>query len=518
MLQIPTLETWATAQENSITLEAVAALFQALNQHNLRYCHWKSNLRLENSLRGQTDLDLLVDRRHSQTFRQILSEHNVKLVLAPPGKRYPAVEDYLGFDPASGKSFHLHVHYHLVLGEQLVKNYRLPLETHFLDSVRLRYGVNIPAPELELIVLSMRALLKYRDRDAIQDILSLRPAGLPEHILKEIEWLMGQTSVERLSQALTELAEVVPADVVLEFLHVVVDMPRPGAALFHLRRRVRRALRPYQRNSRWQAILTYFKETWRRRKRFRFSRLPKMMLPTGGVTLALVGADGAGKSTMCQRLAQWLSWKMDVRVYYLGSKQPSRRSRVAYLLFRMARRTHREISRVIGEQNPVARFLETVRQSFLYAHYVFIGQDRYRRYVAGRKRAMAGSIVIFDRYPLDAITGQLGPHLLDGPQIQQVVEGDLGRIAQALARAEQNLYDNMRAPDYLFVLEVSPETSLQRKPDHHRTAVEAKSQTIGELVALAESGAAKFNLVAINADHPMEEVIAQLKTKIWEVL
>ena len=143
MIQTPDLEIQATAQEDSVSLESVANLFQALHQRGVRYCHWKSNLRLEKSLRGQTDLDLLVDRKDSQGFTQILDSHNIKPILAAPGKRYPDVEDYLGLDPVSGKLFHLHVHYQLVLGEQFVKNYRLPLEAHFLDSVQWRHGVKV---------------------------------------------------------------------------------------------------------------------------------------------------------------------------------------------------------------------------------------------------------------------------------------------------------------------------------------------------------------------------------------
>jgi thymidylate kinase len=506
------------ASGEALGLEAVAAFFQALNQQAVRYCHWKSNLRLEKGLRGQTDLDLLIDRRHSRSLRRILNQHKIKPMLAAPGKRYPAVEDYLGFDPASGQLFHLHVHYQLVLGEQFVKNYRLPLESYFLDTVELRHGVKIPIPELEIIVLSIRALLKYRDRDAFKDILSIRSPGLPAPVRKEIEWLLSQTSPERLRRVMEELADVIPTDVVREFLDVVAVTPRAGVTLYRLRRRVREKLRAYQRDSRWQAILTYFQEARRRRKRLRFSSSPKMTSPTGGLTLAIIGADGAGKSTMCRVLAQWLGWKMDVQVYYLGSKQPSRRSQLAYLLFRLARRSHHTLCRMIDGRNPIARLLESMRQSFLYAHYVFIGQDRYRRSAAGQRRAMDGSLIIFDRYPLDAIAGSLEHHLLDGPQIHRAAPGDTSWLRQRFARAEQNLYGQMRRPDYAFVLKVSPDISLQRKPDHKREAVETKSQTIGELIALAGSGGAKTNLVLIDADQPMDNVIRQLKEKAWDVL
>ena len=518
MVQIPALEIQAASPPDSTSLQAVAHLFQALHQRGIRYCHWKSTLRLEQALQGRTDLDLLVDRRHSQAFRQVLCEHNVKPALAAPGRRYPAVEDHLGFDPPSGRLFHLHVHYQLVLGEQFVKNYRLPLEACLLDSARLRLGVNIPAPEWELIVLALRALLKYRDRDAIKDLLSIRSPGLPAYILSEIEYLSSQTSRERIARMLTGAAGVAPRGVVLEFLDTVAAAPRAGYKLYRLRKRARRALRPYQRRPRWRAALLYFREMWQRRSFLQLSPARKMTLPIGGAVLALVGADGAGKTTLAQMLVKWLAGKLDVHFYYLGSKQPSRRSQLSYLAFRMARRSHRALCGALGDANVFSRWIGGLRDSFLCLHHLFIGQDRYRRYLAGRKKAAAGSLVIYDRYPLEFISTQREYRLLDGPQIYLTGVAGNGAIPGALARAEQNLYLKIRPPDFLFVLNVSPEVSMQRKPDHQRPVVEAKSRAVGDLASKAERGARKSGVIHLNADLPFEEVWSQLKTRVWEVL
>ena len=163
-------------------LGSLSRLFHDLNEASIRYCHWKSNLRLPEAMQGETDLDLLVDRKHSEDFRRILYQHDIKPCMAAREMRYPALEDYLGFDQTSGKLFHLHVHYQLVLGEQFVKNYRIPIETQVLDSVHFDSGVKVPAAEVELSILCMRALLKYRDRDFIKDYFSIRYPGIPNHI------------------------------------------------------------------------------------------------------------------------------------------------------------------------------------------------------------------------------------------------------------------------------------------------------------------------------------------------
>lgn len=501
-----------------VGLKTVHAFLQALREQGVEYCHWKSNVRLAEALRGETDLDLLVNRQQSQRFRQILYQYAIKPVLAAPGKRYPAVEDYLGFDAESGRSFHLHVHYQLVLGEQFVKNYRLPLETHFLASVRWLHGVAIPSPELEIIVLSMRALLKYRDRDVIKDIFKIRYPGIPDHILQEIHYLLGQTSLSRIEQTLGEIAHLVPAEVVLAFLTTVTAQPRAGYRFYRLRQAVRQSLNRYQRRNRVQAITTYFHELWSRRNTFlRFSPTRQMTPVNGGLTLALVGADGAGKSTMSALLRKWLGWKLDVRTYYLGSKQPSRRSRALYMLFRMLRRSHSELTRRLDAEHWAARWLARTRDTARYLHHLSIGHDRFGRYQEGMKQAMAGSIVIFDRFPLESIGSGAGFRLLDGPQIA-LAAGESNAVARRLAQAEERLYLAMRPPDLLLVLDVSPDVSLLRKPDHQLAAVEAKAQAIGELLGMGHLQGQGIHVIHLNADLPLETVLAQIQSRVWALI
>ena len=501
----------ADSIEVAMGLEALTNLWECLNQHGVRYCHWKSNLRLEKALCGQTDLDLLVDRVHSQIFRRILNKQNIKPLQAAPGKQYPGVENYLGYDPGSGKLFHLHVHYQLVLGEQFVKNYRLPLEDYFFSAVQCQHGVKLPAPELELIVLSIRALLKYRDRDVIKDMFSIRSPGLPASILEEINWLLAQTTMEAIIQTLNKVRHIVPVEIVMTFLRIIPDTPRAGYQLYRLRSDLRQALHPYQRDNRWLAAGRYFKAIWRRRFSWPGSSSnQKMTSSNGGETLALVGADGSGKSTASQILCKWLGWKLDVHRFYLGSKSPSQRSKLTYILFRIARRSHRTISRLVDDQNIAARLIIKLRQALLYTHYLSLGVDRHRHYLLSKRKAAGGSIIIFDRFPLDAI--------LDGPKIRWATGGEMDTLARAFGRLEQAIYAKIRPPDYLIVLNVNPDVSLQRKPEHHWATVEAKSEFLKKLSAPTSSREIDWTIYRIDANQPLEIVLSQLKGVVWEVL
>lgn len=493
------------------SLESVRKLFESFALNNIRYCHWKSNLRLELGLLGKTDMDLLVDRSQAILLRRIFAEHEIKLVLAPPGKRYPGIEDYLGFDYETGRLFHLHVHYQLVLGEQFVKNYHVPLEKQFLNSTISEGGwINIPVPELELSILCLRALLKYRDRDAFKDILSIRSSGLPSHILKEIDWLFKQTHIDKLSRTLAEVSDILPANVILEFLKTILVNPRNGWKLLQLRGQVRRALRPYQRHNRIASSVLYFMELWRRNVLPKFNAAHGMTLPEGGVTITLIGADGSGKTTLCAMLKEWLGWRMDVNCYYLGSKKPSRTSAGLYLAFRLIRRIQRELSKWIGNNNWLMRLLADIREFFLYSHYLSIGNDRYHRYEKAKREARSGSVSIFDRFPYESP--------LDGPEINKDNGNENNEdLVGFFYHREQKIYSKFSFPDLMIILKVTPEVSHKRKPDHNLETIKEKEKAIKKLISSLNTAPVK-SWTTQDADIPIEDVLLQLKRKIWVIL
>ena len=507
-MQTAAMEINIAAKESLIAPETVVKFFHALNRAGVRYCHWKSNVRLVEGLNGRTDLDLLVDPEHRPIFQQFLAEYDIKPLVAAPGKGYPGIENHLGFDPASGNLFHLHVHYKLVLGEQFVKNYHLPLEKQFLDSVSICHGVKIPSPELELIVFSLRVLLKYRDRDAMKDTLSIRTPGLPGAVRQEVIWLLDQTSIERVVQTLGGLPDIVPASLITDFLQTVTTTPRDGRKLYHLRGQVRELLSGHQRHGRLHAATTYFREAWRRRKS---SSTRKMTLTHQGPKVALIGADGSGKSTMTKLLYKWLTWKLDVQLFYMGSKKPSRLSDWSYIVFRMARRSHTILSGVVGEKSLPARGLASLGQMLFYAHHLSLAYDRYQRYRDSQREAAVGSFVMYDRYPLEAP--------LDGPKIHLLAEGNDSRLGHAFAKVEEMIYQKIGPPDHYIVLDVSPEVSLERKPDHDGEAIRAKSQLLRKFMTTAGHPSASFDhLIHIDADLPFAEVVDQLKRSVWQLL
>nr|MBA2725420.1 hypothetical protein [Actinomycetota bacterium] len=272
-------------------IPALAALLDALRERGVRYCLWKSNLRLAHALTGQTDLDLLIDRRDSGAFREVLVHHPVKPMVPSPHATYPGMHHLLGFDSATGQLFHLHVHYQMVLGEQYVKNHRFPMEQDFLGSIRVLDGVPVPSAALELAILAVRALLKYRARDVVKDVLNIRTPGLAADIRNEIGWLLQQTSVEEVRAELNAAEAPLPVESICDFLEIAQGAPRSGYKLLRLRGRLRRTVEGMQRGGRLPARATYLRAAWRNRRRFRRGRSDYYaMSPVGGgFGVALIG-------------------------------------------------------------------------------------------------------------------------------------------------------------------------------------------------------------------------------------
>jgi thymidylate kinase len=422
------------------------------------------------------------------------------------------MEDYLGYDRESGLLVHLHVHYQLILGETFVKNYRLPLERSFLESNHTCAGVHIPSPELEIIVLTIRALLKYRARQFFKSILSARSGGLPANTLNEFEYLLTQTTAESISGVLESQVDLVSRDVVLESLSAIRSKPQSGYALYRMRGRLRRELAPYQRSSRGQALSRYLRAEWASRPRLLVERPTpeKKTMVQGGLTIAVVGADGSGKSTVVNELSRWLSWRLTVHTYYMGSQQPSTITHMAGLVSRLFGYPYRKSRALISERNAISKLLYGLQSLFQSLHRIGIARDSYGRYVAGQRNASQGALVIYDRYPLEAV--RITDRFMDGPRIASMHGNRMGPVAAALSRVEQNIYQRIRPPDHVFVLQVSPGVSSQRKPDHKPEILKVKSQ------ALKEMERDGLRITEVNADQSLDQVLLETKARLWDLL
>jgi thymidylate kinase len=498
-------------------LQSVVSLFGELHRRSVRYCHWKSTTGLPRALAGRTDLDLLVDVDQAGLFADVVSGCGFKRFLSHPSRRYPSVEDWLGFDAEGGRLVHLHVYHRLIVGEEYVKNHDLPLVDTFLDSTEIRHGIRVPAPALELTVLILRALLKYRDTDAAKDFLRLgRRGGVPPEIRAEVEDLARRVSPEELLSVAARHLAAIPPKVLTGFLETLARDRRDARRLLQLRSLARGGLRQYERLPRSKARATYLAARASRLPGVRqvLGRLSRRELrrkspEKGGLTVALVGADGSGKTTLVEAIREWLSWRVNLSMAYLGTSRPSRPTAVAQSASRLARAVAGRAGSTGSGGGPLAGTANLVTA----VRYLMEARDRSARVREGRALAGNGVVVVFDRYPLSFV--RQDGRFVDGPRIAQLGPGADRGLLGALRRREEAIYRRIPEPDVAFLLNLPADVAVARKSAERPEAIERKATAIQRA---ATTVAGRDDVVVVDATRPLETVIRNVQSEIWRRL
>jgi thymidylate kinase len=485
-----------------------AAFFDELNRSGIRYCHWKSNLRLDESLEGKRDLDLLIDPRDEEAFRALAKRLHLQQLLDPGGKPCPGIEDWFSLDPETGRMVHFHVHYGLFVGPGDDRIYRLPLEEALIASAAPRQlcDVRVPSPEMELLMLCVRAILKL-NRRALSSFSIFRPrrkrpAPLKRDVVKELQQLAPMVDGARFREVQQTHSAYLPPRLVETVLDFASGKSVERRTLVALRKDLLRRLEPTKQVSTVRLAL------WKLRRRFRalFSRRRQPVLAGGGLTVAVVGSDGSGKSTVIGDLKASLSPRMRLRILYMGSKNLPWSVR----RFRSLRnRTHkwRKWARNHPWVGSKAQSALAALDHIAYAlFYLSIGWRRRANERRGRRAASRGELVLYDRYPLPEFHS-----IMDGPYIPSRFPAG-GKGIEFLTNVEKRLYEHIPPPDVVFVIDIDPEEALRRKPDHEEEMVQRKTQAL-ETVEIRSTRA-----IRINGNRPREEVIQDVRRRLWEVL
>lgn len=503
-----------------VTLGLIADMIGVLEEGGIRYCHWKSSSSLPVALAGKTDLDLLVDRADSARFADAVAGLDYKRFISHPSRQLPGVEDWLGLDRSSRRLVHLHVYYELVLGEELVKNHRLPVERVLLEHTTLRHGMPVPTPELELAILAVRALLKYREDAFLRDLVPIgHRGGLPAGISDEVSELLERTTPEAVGEAIERLMPMLPATVIVAFLNAAVHRPVEAWRLRALRRDLERALRPYARRGelavaprRAAAALSRSRFTLAGRRigeRIRGRPSGRRKRPeAGGRAVAIIGIDGAGKSTVIDALVETFGWRINVATLYLGSARPGLSTAASQAAARLALAGSRWLSRRLDALHPIAGPARLATDLALGFRAVGEANDRARRVRLGRRLAAEGWLVLFDRYPMPDL--HVGERRMDAIRLPSA-QTQSGWLRRRLALRERAIYHGIPGAELLIVLRLDVETARSRKPSG-TIALGAKAQ------GLAALGDGDESMVVIDASQPLEDVLRRVTAAVWDRL
>jgi thymidylate kinase len=474
-------------------LEVVRDLFAGLAHGDVAFVHWKSNEHLAAALRGETDLDLLVDVAARDRFVAIVSLLGFLPMLPPRERAIPGLDSFLGMDQATGTLVHLDVHYRVVLGEQFLKNHHLPVERWLLSSPATLEGVAVPRAGQELVLLYVRCVLKTRSRQIARAIVK-GGSPLPERIRKEAWWLAKRVDEDSLEETVAGSGLDLTASEVSEFRLRALEDRLDWRYLVERKRSLGTRLRRFERLP-WYRVAA--KRVWMRFRTGRAMRaiglgLPRRHLGFAAPVIASVGADGSGKTRLTRDLQSWLEAKLVVRHLYFGQPKTG-------LVFKALNKPG-SMARGRDESGHPWPLLERVAVYTDAAKWLMLAERR--RSLARRARVAAarGEVVIAERYPIADFFDMEVP--IDGPRLQP--DGPLSRFEMAQYRA-------IPAPDLTIVLDASVQVLRDRKLDltldEHVAKVEA-------VKALGESP----NRVMIDAALPYEDVLARAKSVVWEAL
>lgn len=489
----------ASRSKETVISPLIMTLLETLESEDVLYCHWKSNDKLELSAIAETDLDLLIDRAQAWHFTRILVDAGFKQAVAPQGRRIHGIIDYFGYDELLQAFVHVHAHYQLVLGHDTSKNYRLPIEQAFLQSSRRSGLFRVPAPCFDYIVLVIRVALKRLTWDS----LLIRNSRVSDGERKELDWLRRQVSDELVSSCLESNLPFLSRET---FNHcerpLFDDVPivwrvwaghklLVSLGAFGRRSRPCDVMLKFARRIRWAVDRKILKRSDRYR------------LANGGLFVAFVGGDGAGKSSAIEQLDNVLSVKFDVLRLHLG-KPP--KSLTTWFV-----RATLKIGSILGFHQYVDHTLrfDTQRMS-TFAGYACLlretcmARDRYLAYRRALRFATNGGLVLCDRFPLPSV------QLMDGPVVEQLAgDKSASRRVQWLKTIEESFYERIVTPEFLFVLKVDPDTAVARKPEENETFVRMRSDEIWRVADTIPDAQ------VIDTSDSMESVSKRIWRRVW---
>lgn len=496
---------------------AIAVRFiESLNRHEISYCHWKSNMTLDNAMTGGEDLDLLVDRKALPATLTILAELGFKAAVIKVGANVPGIYHYYGLDSDTGKLCHVHLYNNILTGESFVKNHTLPIECMLLENCEYFGPVRIASKSAELVLFVLRSYIKY---SSLPDFLRL--LGKSKGLRKELNWLQAGGADKEVALALLEqYCPVIDEPLFLNCLETL-EQPEHLSKRMMLAAVVRWKLRVYAKYTalkRLQAYAGFLRVKLQLRL---MGNKKNKTLNSGGAIIAFAGADATGKSTLVNETRRWLGSTFSVSTVHVGkppstwlmwpvnSLLPLMRQMMPHL-----RRSHVSTSGHIALFTAVAPPPDSGSRSLLYAvRAVALAWDRYHLLRKVRRWAANGEIVICDRYPTEALNAMDSPRL----QIHPKDEGDKAGLYDYLARLERRIYKQMPPPDVVLRLRVSIETAKQRNRSRREEVgmdaedyLEARHRSVQEW----QRPGTRY-IYDIDTEMSLEETILNVKKAIW---
>lgn len=489
-------------------------LINRFDQEGVSYCHWKSNIDLVKTLKGELDIDLLVSKDSLARATDILMELGFKPAASRWGPNPSGIFHYYGYDPNQNDLVHLHMFTRVLTGESFLKSHLLPFEEMLLRNTYAVNGMRITSREAELVLFVLRMYIKY---GSPLDVLRVLKSDTK--VREEAQWLKDGSAMEQVGILLDKYCPVVSEKIFLECLDAILNgAPYPKKR--KLSSQICRRLRLYRKYTLLGWLFGHIQLlTGNSVKKIRKQKGSKVLL-SGGTIVAIVGADATGKSTLVSETSRWLRRNFVVNTVHAG-KPPSALLTVPLnillTLHRRLRRKSRSAGKLEEGSSPNTGAAHVERNnlnSLIYAiRAICLAWDRRALLWKVRRASANGEIIVCDRYPTNA-TG-----MMDSPRLLEDLtqKGFVSSIYNWLARLERALYRQIPPPDIVLRLNVSLETAKKRNAareilDDEIYLQNRHQQAKGWFMPGTRS------IQDIDTDLPLAETILAVKQAIWSEL
>lgn len=274
-------------------LPCIASLFEALHEHAIRYCHLKGNPQhLKVSLSGESDIDVLFDRKQKAAIESVLSGLGFKEFKAIKAKQLKDVVDFITLDGGSGRVIHLHSYYAITIGEPYLRGYQVGQPELILRNrvFNEAFGTYCIPPAFELTFLYLSEILKLRHRDYL-DIYLNNKITISDKVTNQYSWLKKNTTPAEIDAAFKS---------VFDNHAPISDLVKAGLSSAQLRKLaplIKKGSRRFRSYSPAVALAVRWKREVTIRLRRKLSRLLSWPIPgarinpRGGVVVAVIGGE-----------------------------------------------------------------------------------------------------------------------------------------------------------------------------------------------------------------------------------
>ena len=472
-------------------------LIQELESNKILYCHWKSNLLLNEALNGYDDLDLLVKKEHLAKFEATILKMGFKEG-SNKNITFSSVKHFYGYDIQSGNILHLHVYYQIKTGPSWTKSFHFDFEDFFLNNLmEHESGMPIPQRHIELPIFIFRIMLKY---SKINEFLLV--AKEEERTYKEIEYLLDTMEQEKLENFLKDFFPKVSSTDIFNYIKII----QSGNALekYTEGNRLKNKLKNYK-------YLSFLQDNYNNLEQLGYRILNKLFfkqkkkLHSSGMLIVVAGLDATGKTTITTELKKWLGKNLTVSNIHFGKPASTLLTFPFNLLIKLMRKN--------GNNENIKSSIQTdieKPKSLLYIiRQVVLSYDRYNLIKKYWDKASSGELVLCDRYKSEEYgvmdSKRLKPELYTG-------------FRKKLALLENRFYEEMPKPDILFYLTVPVEVAVIRNEERIKEGKESE-----EFIKIRHAQNKDLTYLATHnfptdTNRDYSEVITEIKKRIWERL